>query len=245
MRRIWPETAEVDDVAAAVAAEDRAAPPGRPWLMVNMVASIDGATAVGGVSGPLGGAGDKAVFSALRAVADVVLAGAGTVRAEGYGPPRTPPARRAERRDRGQAEVPRIAVVTRSLDLDLGAPLFAEAEVAPIVLTCEASDARRRDEVAEVAEVVLAGDEAVDPSRALAALGELGARVVLAEGGPHLNGELLAAGLVDEWCTTLAPLLVAGTSDRVAVGPERTAPQGMRLDRLFEHDNELLARYVR
>jgi riboflavin biosynthesis pyrimidine reductase len=245
VRRIWPEVADVPDVAAAVAAEARPAPPGRPWLAVNMVASVDGATAVGGASGPLGGDGDKAVFSALRAVADVVLAGAGTVRAEAYGPPRTPAARRAERRARGQAEVPRIAVVTRSLELDLGAPLFTEAELAPIVLTCAASDPRRRAATAEVAEVALAGDDAVEPARALAALGDLGATVVLAEGGPHLNGELVAAGLVDEWCTTVAPLLAAGASDRAAVGREPAVPQQMRLDRLFEHDGELLARYLR
>jgi riboflavin biosynthesis pyrimidine reductase len=245
VRRIWPDPTEVDDVAAAVAAEARPAPPGRPWLAVNMVAGVDGATAVGGVSGPLGGAGDKAMFSALRAVADVVLAGAGTVRAEGYGPPRTPPARRTERRARGQAEVPRIAVVTRSLQLDLGGPLFTEAELAPIVLTCAASDARLRDATAEVAEVVVAGDDAVEPARALAALGDLGAEVVLAEGGPHLNGELVAAGLVDEWCLTVAPLLAGGASDRAAVGPERTVPQQMRLDRVLEHDGELLARYLR
>jgi riboflavin biosynthesis pyrimidine reductase len=245
VRRIWPEVAEVDDVAALVAAEARPAPPGRPWLAVNMVASVDGATAVGGVSGPLGGAGDKAVFSALRAVADVILAGAGTVRAEGYGPPRTPPARRAERRARGQTEVPRIAVVTRSMELDLASPLFTEAEVAPIVLTCATSDHGLRAAVAEVAEVVVAGDDAVDLPGALAALGDLGASVVLAEGGPHLNGELVAAGLVDEWCTTVAPLLAAGGSDRPALGPGAPAPQRMRLDRLLEHDGELLARYVR
>jgi riboflavin biosynthesis pyrimidine reductase len=136
-------------------------------------------------------------------------------------------------------------VVTRSLDLDLGGPLFTEAELAPIVLTCAASDPRRRAATAEVAEVVMAGEDAVEPARALAALGDLGAGVVLAEGGPHLNGELVAADLIDEWCTTVAPLLAAGASDRAAVGRELAVVQQMRLDRVLEHDGELLARYVR
>ena len=85
-----------------------------------MVASVDGATAIDGVSGGLGGPADKQVFSAIRGVADVILAGAGTVRAERYGPPRTPPSIQAARRARGQAAKPRLAVVSRSLDLDPG-----------------------------------------------------------------------------------------------------------------------------
>ena len=88
MRRLWPDPTEVDDVDALVAAEPRPAPVGRPWLLVNMVASLDGAITVEGRCGQLGGPADRAVFFALRAVADVVLAGAGTVRAEGYGPAR-------------------------------------------------------------------------------------------------------------------------------------------------------------
>ena len=99
----------------------------RPWVLVNMVASLDGAITIADRSGGLGGPADKAMFSALRGVADVVMAGAGTVRAEGYGPARPSDAVRAVRRARGQAEVPRIAVVTRSLDLDLATPLFTEA----------------------------------------------------------------------------------------------------------------------
>ncbi len=130
MRRLWPDPGEVDDVVAMVAADARPAPGGRPWVLVNMVASLDGAITIADRSGGLGGPADKAMFSALRGVADVVMAGAGTVRAEGYGParPSTPSGPCA---GAAEAEVPRIAVVTRSLDLDLATPLFTEAVGPP------------------------------------------------------------------------------------------------------------------
>ena len=169
MRRLWPDPGEVDDVAAFVAAEERPTPPDRPWLLVNMVASLDGAIAVDGRSGGLAGPADKEMFTALRAVADVVLVGAGTIRAEGYGPPRPSAATRAARRSRGQAEVPRIATVTRSLYLDVSTPLFTEAESPPIVITCAGSDPAQRDALGEVADVIVAGVDTVDLAGALAA----------------------------------------------------------------------------
>jgi riboflavin biosynthesis pyrimidine reductase len=243
--RLWPDAGPVPDVAALVAAEARPAPPDRPWVVVTMVTSLDGATAVDGVSGPLGGAADQAVFSALRAVADVVVAGAGTVRAEGYGPPRTPAARRSERLARGQTEAPRIAVVTRSLDLDWSAPLFTDAHpgAGPLVLTCTDADATGRARAGEVAEVIAAGAAEVDLAAALRELRARGSTVVLAEGGPRLNGALLAADLVDEWCLTVAPALVGGGSSRAVVGPEQV--RHLRLDRVLEGDGALLLRYLR
>ncbi|MEL7156403.1 MAG: dihydrofolate reductase family protein, partial [Actinomycetota bacterium] len=73
----------------AVAAEDRTAPDGRPWVLTNMIASADGATAVDGLSGQLGGPADFAVFTALRATADAIVVGASTVREERYRVPGT------------------------------------------------------------------------------------------------------------------------------------------------------------
>ena len=128
-----------------------------PWLLVNMVSSLDGAIAVDGRVGGLAGPADKEMFTALRAVADVVMAGAGTVRAEGYGPPRPSEATRAARLARGQAEVPHLAIVSRSLYLDLTTPLFTEAKTPPIVITCAASDEERRRPLAEVADVIVGG----------------------------------------------------------------------------------------
>src|SRR5687768_3511645 len=88
MRRLWPEPGTVEDVGALVAADARPAHPSRPWLLVNMVASLDGAITIEERSGGLGGEGDRAMFFALRHIADVILVGAGTARAEDYGPTR-------------------------------------------------------------------------------------------------------------------------------------------------------------
>lgn len=245
MRRLWPDPGEVDDIAALVAAEARPAPSGRPWVLVNMVASLDGAIAVAGRSGALGSPADKAVFAALRGVADVVLAGAGTVRAEGYGPARPSEAIRAARRERGQAEVPRIAVVTRSLDLDLTSPLFKEAEAPPLVITCASADPVRRQAIAASAELLVAGDDSVDLTDALRQLGLRGVDVVTCEGGPHLNGDLLTGDLVDEWDLTVSPLLVGGGGGRSSTGSSPLVPVAMRLDRLLDGDGLLLGRWVR
>lgn len=243
MRQLLPEPAEVDPADAHARAE-RPAPAGRPWLLANMVVSLDGATAVAGRSGALGSAGDKAVFSALRAVADVIVVGAATVRAEGYGPPRTPQARRAERLARGQEPFPRIVVVSRSLDLDPTSSMFTEAHEPPLVYTVATAPESKVAALAPVAEVVAAGEDSVDVTAMLADLGRRGVTVALTEGGPVLNGHFLAAGLVDELDLTTAPLLVGGDSDRVTAGAP-IATEAFDLAHLWEDDGFLLARYVR
>jgi 5-amino-6-(5-phosphoribosylamino)uracil reductase len=241
---LLPEPADDVDLARLYADVERPAPPGRPWVLVNMVATADGGTAIDGRSGPLGGAPDRKVFPNVRGVADVILAAAGTVRAESYGPPRPSPSLRAQRRERGQDEVPRLAIVTSSLDLDPGWSLFTEAEVRPLVVTTADAPADRRAALAGVAEVLEAGTGRVDLADALGQIAALGAAVVVCEGGPSLNGQLLAAGLVDELCLTLAPLAIAGTSARIAHGPD-AAPGPLRLRHLLEEDGTLFLRYVR
>lgn len=245
VRQLLPTPADDVDPFAAHASALRPAPEGRPWVVLNMVASVDGATAVEGRSGALGGPADRRVFSALRSAADVILVAAGTVRAEGYGPPRTPEAQQEARRRRGQTPFPRIAVVSRSLDLDASSSLFVEAPERPLVIT--AADTSVPDALSSVAEVHEAGDATrVDLAAALALLGQLGHRLVLCEGGPTLNGQLIAAGLVDEVDLTLSPLLVGGDSRRVAEGSTE-APTGLGLAHLWHDadDDLLFARYAR
>jgi riboflavin-specific deaminase-like protein len=246
VRQVLPSPVDDVDPFAAHATAERPAPAGRPWVALNMVASLDGATAVAGRSGELGGAADRRVFSALRAAVDVILVAAGTVRAEGYGPPKTPPAQQEARRARGQTSFPRIAIVSRSLDLDPTTPLFTEAAEPPIVLTDASALAAAPGALASAAELHAVGDDGVDLHLALALLAELGHRTVLCEGGPTLNGQLLVAGLVDEIDLTISPLLVGGSSHRVAVGPDE-APTRLRLAHLWHDPDEdlLLARYVR
>jgi riboflavin-specific deaminase-like protein len=245
VRQLLPLPADDVDPFEAHASARRPAPAGRPWVALNMVASVDGATAVEGRSGALGGPADRRVFSALRSAADVILVAAGTVRAEGYGPPRTPERQQAARRARGQTPFPRIVVVSRSLDLDATSALFVEAVERPLVIT--AAGTAVPEALAAVAEVQEVGDaDGVDLAATLALLGRLGHRLVLCEGGPTLNGQLIAAGLVDEVDLTLSPLLVGGGSRRVAVGPAE-APTGLGLAHLWHDadDDLLFARYAR
>ena len=246
MRELWPVPTEAVDVEAAYADDARQPPdPGRPWVTVNMISSVDGAMALDGRSGDLGGAGDKAVFRALRALPDVIVVGAATVRAERYGPPRPTEAVRAARLGRGQTAVPRLVVVSGSLDLDTDLGLFTDAEVVPMVVTTTHADAERAARLAEVAEVVRLPGERVEPRALLAHLAADGAAVALCEGGPSLNGQMVAAGLVDEWCTTVAPLLVAGDAGRVAAGAPVAAPEPLALRRvLADEDGYLFLRYL-
>ena len=238
------EPATDDDLWDRYHTDDRPAPSGRPWLMMNMVASLDGATAVAGVSGGLGGDGDRAVFGVIRAVPDVIVVAAGTVRAEDYGPPVTGQEVGARRQARGQAAVPELAVVTRSASLDPTSRLFAGGH-RPMVITTDDAPADHLAVLEPVADIVRAGTGDVDPHEALARLADRGHRVALLEGGPTLNGQFVAAGLVDELCLSIAPSLVAGTSKRVSVGPEATAATGLRLVHVLEHDDALFVRYRR
>ncbi|MEX2292304.1 MAG: pyrimidine reductase family protein [Acidimicrobiales bacterium] len=245
MRCLLPEPGPIDDLAAYVAAEARPVPVDRPWILVDMIASLDGAVTVDGRSGGLAGPADKEMFRALRAIGDVILAGAGTVRAEHYGPPRPPAETRAVRQARGQSAAPRLAIVSRSLDLDVRAPMFAEADEPPYVLTCNQAPTDAMEELDEVAEVIVAGDATVDLAAALGQLRSRGVGVVTCEGGPHLNGDLLLADLIDEWALTIAPLLVGGDARRSTTGPLPPAGRPMRLTRMLEDDSVLLTRWVR
>ena len=241
MRRLHPDPADPVDPLDVYADLPRAA--GRPGLRVGMIESADGAAAVDGRSGGLGSRGDHAVFLALRSLTDVVLVGAGTVRAEGYGPPALPDELVAARERRGQAPLPRIAVVTRSARLDWDSPLFARPTSRPIVVTCAQAPPDCLERAAAVAEVVVAGDSEVDLPDALRLLGEGGGRAVLGEGGPTLNGRLAAAGLIDELCVTVAPVVAAGDAGRIVAGPALRPPLAMGLASACEEDGYLFLRY--
>lgn len=211
-----------------------------------MVVSLDGATTVEGVSGQLGGEADREMFHALRAIPDVILAAAGTVRAERYGPPVLPADRQAVRRARGQRPLPRLAVVSASGNLDPEARLFRDAtsENRPVVFTTAAGAAHGTlDDVAEVV-VEGSGTDRVDLRGALAWLGAQGHSVVLCEGGANLNGQLVADDLIDEWRVTVAPEVVGGSSGRMVEGPEMGGTRPLHLAGVLEQDGVLLLRYL-
>jgi len=236
----------------------------RPWLRANMVVSVDGAASLVGRSGGLSGPADRLLFSVLRSLADVILVGAATARAERY----RPAAARAiwsVLRD-GRAPTPPIAVVTRELSLDPDSPLIALAPGGSrtIVLTTAAAPDRRRAAVARHADVVVAGQDSLTPAAVIGALAERGYRRVLTEGGPNLLGQFAAAGLLDDLCLTISPLLEGGWADRIVTVPHGAGGPGsagqagdraaasrpwavarLRLAHVLEDHGALLCRYLR
>jgi riboflavin biosynthesis pyrimidine reductase len=244
MRRFLP--APDDDVdPSRLYARLESVADGRPAVRANMIASADGAASVAGRSGALGGRVDQFVLVSLRAAADVVLVGSGTVSSEGYGPVRLAPSVVARRKALGQAPVPPIAVVTASCRLNWDAPFFTEAGQRPIVVTVAGADPDARRRAGGVADVVIAGEHQVDMGTAVRALGERGHSSVLAEGGPSVTGQLAAAGLLDELCLTFSPTLVGGDANRILRGPDIDPVTRLELVDLCEADGFLFARYRR
>jgi riboflavin biosynthesis pyrimidine reductase len=218
--------------------------PGQPWLRANMVMSADGAATLDDRSSGLSSKADRRLFALLRGLADVILAGAGTARAEGYKPVR--PREVWDGLRAGRGPTPPIAIVSRALDLDPDAPLFTEAPAwaQTIVITCAASPASRREALARHADVVVAGHTVVDLEEAVAALHERGLNRVLCEGGPHLLAELAKADLLDELDLTVSPLLTGPGANRITAGT-RFPPHHLRLAGIVEEEGVLFCRYTR
>ncbi len=244
MYRLWPEpdpAALTDEALTALYAPgDRTL----PRVRVNFVTSLDGAVTLDSASAGLSSEGDKRVFGLLRMLCDVLLVGAGTVRAEGYHAVRLDEPRRAWRRAHGLAEYPVPAIVSGRLALDPDSDIFANAPVRPLVLTVGVAPADRRAALAPVADVVDCGEARFDPRAAVKVLVDHGLPQVLCEGGPHLFGELTAADTVDELCLTLAPLLAGPGAGRITAGPA-SAPHRLPLRHVLGDDGFLLLRYAR
>ncbi|MER6924206.1 dihydrofolate reductase family protein, partial [Streptomyces spiralis] len=147
------------ELAAAYAYPEPGAAGRAPWLRANMVSTLDGAAQHEGRSQPISSAADMRIFGTLRALADVVVVGAETVRQEGYRPARARTEFEALREAAGQGPAPAIAVVTASLELDFTLPLFTSPLVPTLILTGAAA-APDRIAAAEKAgaRVVIAGD---------------------------------------------------------------------------------------
>jgi riboflavin biosynthesis pyrimidine reductase len=213
-------------------------------VRANMIFSADGAVAFRGRAGPLSNSTDQELLRLLRGFADVVLVGAGTARAENYGPVRLTPAQRARRHREGRATPPPIAVISRTGELP--ARLFGDPDQPPILVTCARSPARRDVGDDHRRRVLVAGDESVDVPGAVAALREAGMHRVLCEGGPTLLDALVEADAVAEICVTLAPKLAA--SQPVGHRPHPShlpAPHVMRLEHALVHDDYVFMKYRR
>ncbi len=236
MRQLLPTA--VHDVDPYVAY--RPADPHAPLVRLNMITSLDGAaTGPDGRAGTLQGEGDLWVFRALRALSDVILVGAGTVRAEDYDAPRVAAAHVEQRRADGRTRPPALAIVSRTLQLNPSAKVFGGGGGDVLIVTCAAAPAELRAELGRVCEVLVAGDDEVDLGAALANLRERGLPHVLSEGGPTLNAALLPH--LDELCLTLGGLLVGGAHPRLV--EDAGALYRLDLASVIEHAGELMLRY--
>lgn len=235
------ETGEPIDDLVGLYLDDERKVEGRPWVLVNFISSADGGTAIDGKSSSLGDPDDKAVFQALRAVPDIILVGSRTVEAEDYHAVTLDEARRERRLAAGLTEVPLLVIVSGRLSFDAEARVFSDPEHRPMVITGPMADPAKLALLGDAADVVILED--VSPAAILARLSA--ARVILCEGGPTLVGQFVAEHLVDELDLTVAPIMIAGRSARIAHGAPAEPPLEMRLDRCLIGDRSVFMRYLR
>ncbi|CAM5264160.1 Pyrimidine reductase family protein OS=Streptomyces tendae OX=1932 GN=GUR47_31685 PE=4 SV=1 [Streptomyces tendae] len=214
------------------------------WLAVNFVASADGAVEIGGLARPLSTPPDRKVLRLGSDLADVLLIGATTAMVEGFRGVHPDQHTLDRRRRHDLADIPPTAVVSTGRTLPPDAPVITRARVPTIVLTCASVPAPTRLAWQDAgAEVVVAGEDAVDLGAAVSALTRRGLRRIDCEGGPHLFGALTVAGLVDELRLTVSPLLAAGPAGRIATSPP-VQPTDLHLATALAEDGTLLLRYL-
>jgi riboflavin biosynthesis pyrimidine reductase len=225
--RVLLNAAEPSQVGREVSADQLPslyAPPTLPWLRANMVATLDGAgTGPDGRSGSINNEVDHEVFQTLRRAADAIVVGAGTARAEGYGPVRQPIVLVSR-----SGEVP-----SRLRDAEPGQVLLATTATSPGLASARALLGKEH--------VLVVGEREVDAGSLRAQLRERGWRELLTEGGPGLLTDLVAGGAVDELCLTWVPRLLAGEHPRILAG--REVDVRLRPLLLLEHDGTLLGRW--
>jgi riboflavin-specific deaminase-like protein len=219
----------------------------RPYVILNMVSTLDGRASIGGRSGPIGNRADRELFHALRASVDAVMAGAGTVRVERYGRIIANATTRERRVERGLEEEPLACIVSARLSLPDDLPLLNEPAARVAIITPSAASLTRTS--AQIEYVRAGNDGRLDLRAAVRELSErFGVRTLLCEGGPHLNGELLQAGLVDELFLSLAPKLtggedVTGEALRIIAGATFEQPLELELLGALENESDLFLRY--
>lgn len=212
--------ADLDDAALRQAYT----PPSTPWLRLNFVATVDGSTqGADGVSTSINDQADHRVFGLLRELADVLVVGAGTVRAEGYEPNTKP-----------------FVVVTRSGAVP---PSLRQGDLSQVYVAtgARAEHLDRSRSLLGEANVLVLGEDEPDLRALRAELVSRGFGTILCEGGPQLAADLIAAGLADELCLTIVPRLVAGDGLRLLTGSPLDA--ALRLDHILEHQGTLLTRW--
>lgn len=241
MRQIWPEPADLDDQQLE---QLYTYPTNDRWLVVNFVSSADGAVEVGGRARQLSCEPDQKVLQLGSDLADVLLVGATTAMVEEFRGVHPDNSTLERRRRHGLRDIPPTAVVTSGDSLPADAPVITEAATPTIVITCASAPTETQLAWKEAgAELLIAGEDGVDLSSAVEALADRGLRRIDCEGGPHLFGGLLAAGVVDELRLTVSPLLVSGTHSRIATG-NPLAPLKLEQASVLSEEGALMIRYL-
>lgn len=216
------------------------------WVRAMMVTTLDGAS-VGpdALSGSISSGVDRTVFDSVRRLADAVLVGAGTIRAERYRPMRAKPADADRRAAAGLSEAPRLAIVSATLNFDWVEPMWTESTHRPIIFTTPGSP--RADEARLHAEVVELAGERVDLVDVLDALEGRGLRRIDCEGGPKLLNDLVRQGLVDEADITVSPTFVGTELSPVTLGIDLESASQARFElaHALTQDDFLMLRYLR
>jgi riboflavin-specific deaminase-like protein len=237
---LYPERRDTSpaDLASGLRLGEKARPE-RPYLILNMVSSLDGKATIEWRTKGLSTELDRQLFHHLRTQADAVMVGAGTVRIERYGRMAKTDELRDKREREGLDRDPLAVVVSARLDLPADLPLLNEPEQRVVIAT--GSDASLPDLRGQV-EYARVGD---DLPLLMARLREdHGVRSVLCEGGPTLNSHLLAAGLVDELFLTLHPKLTGGASAlTIVAGRDLVEPEELRLLSVAEGAGDLFTRW--
>jgi riboflavin-specific deaminase-like protein len=237
---IHPEraTTSPEELAANMRLHELA-PPGRPYLGINMVSSLDGKATLDWRTKGLSSDVDRRLFHHLRTQADAVMVGAGTAREERYGRMTKNDDLRQKRHNEGLVADALAVVVSGRLDLPADLPLLNEPEQRVVIATGSDATIEALGEQVEYARV---GD---DLPRLMAYLHERhGVRSVLCEGGPTLNSFLFAAGLVDELFLTMNPKVIGGAAAlTIVAGREVVEPVELDLVSVAEADGELYTRW--
>lgn len=247
LRRIHPDFALVtpEEATSGLGLGDRA-PEDRPYVALNMIATVDGAATVEGRTRALSDRADRAIFHGLRTQVDCVMVGAGTARIERYGRLARDPEHRDRRVAEGFEPEPLACIVSGRLDIPADLPLLQEPEARVLVAT--ASERELPSAAASVAYLrsgAQGGAGRISLRPTLERLGsEHGVRSVLCEGGPTLNRALLAEGLVDELLLSLAPKLRGGAPEiTIVAGAPAEEPIELGLETCLESDGTLFLRY--
>ena len=184
-----------------------------------------------------------------RRLADVVLVGAGTIRAERYRPMVAKPEWQGARADAGLAPAVQVVIVSGRLDLPWDEPLFSDSTLPVIVVTSESADTRQLAVANHHARVWQIGAKSVDLRAMVSDLHERGLRRLVCEGGEALLDGLVREELVDEMDVTISPML-AGAGYLADPGTEARLPGTNDLSRFslahqFVEDEFTFCRFVR